>query len=97
MALGTALDGCVTGAGMDRRGTERARFVVSLLVDAMAPTNSLALNPAALRKLRASLPASCRHGYSTSRTCESGLSEQAGFPYRSVIDLVDACATARTP
>jgi D-lactate dehydrogenase len=55
------------------------------------------LNEHALRKLRASLPASCRHGYSTSRTCEIGLSEQAGFPYRSVIDLVDACATARTP
>ena len=52
------------------------------------------LNEHALRRLRASLPASCRRGYSTSRTCEIGLSEQAGIPYRSVIDLVDACANA---
>jgi len=53
------------------------------------------LNEHALRRLRESLPPSCGHGYSTSRTCEIGLSEQAGFPYRSVIDLVDACATAK--
>jgi D-lactate dehydrogenase len=50
------------------------------------------LNEHALRGLRAALPPECRHGYSTSRTCEIGLSEQAGFAYRSIIDLVDACA-----
>jgi len=55
------------------------------------------LNEHALRRLRSSLPASCRRGYSTSRTCEIGLSEQSGMPYRSIIDLVDACATAKAP
>lgn len=29
--------------------------------------------------------------------CEIGLSEYSGFPYRSIIRLVDACATARHP
>ena len=55
------------------------------------------LNEHALRRLAPSLPAACRHGYSTSRTCEIGLSEQAGFPYRSLLDLVDSCTRARTP
>jgi len=53
------------------------------------------LNEHALRHLKAALPAGCERGYSTSRTCEIGLSEQAGFPYRSIIHLVDACAAAR--
>ena len=53
------------------------------------------LNEHALRHLAASLPERCRHGYSTSRTCEIGLSERAGFPYRSILDLVDACTVAR--
>jgi D-lactate dehydrogenase len=55
------------------------------------------LNEHALRRLAPSLPADCRHGYSTSRTCEIGLSEQAGFPYRSLLDLVDSCTRAKTP
>jgi D-lactate dehydrogenase len=49
------------------------------------------LNEHALRHLRESLPADCASGYSSSRTCEIGLSEHAGFPYRSIIRLVDAC------
>ena len=52
------------------------------------------LNEHALRLLRAGLPADCTAGYSTSRTCEIGLSEQARFPYQSIIYLVDACARA---
>jgi polyhydroxyalkanoate synthase subunit PhaC len=36
---------------MDKRSAGGARFVVSLFVDAMSPTNSLAGNPAALKKL----------------------------------------------
>ena len=51
------------------------------------------LNEHALRHLMAALPSDCQAGYSTSRTCEIGLSEQAGFPYRSIVQLVDACAT----
>jgi D-lactate dehydrogenase len=38
------------------------------------------------------LPADCTTGYSSSRTCEIGLSEHAGIPYRSIIRLVDDCA-----
>ena len=39
------------------------------------------LNEHALRRLKPSLPPQCTTGYSTSRTCEIGLSEYAGFPY----------------
>jgi D-lactate dehydrogenase len=52
------------------------------------------LNEYALRHLKRSLPAGCTHAYSSSRTCEIGLSEQAGIPYRSIIDLVDVCSLA---
>jgi polyhydroxyalkanoate synthase len=51
VALGTALDRCVDEARMDAASTERARFAVSLFVDALAPTNTIAGNPAALKKL----------------------------------------------
>jgi D-lactate dehydrogenase len=50
------------------------------------------LNAHALRKLPAALPAGCAAGYSTSRTCEIGLSEHARLPYRSIVYLVDACS-----
>jgi len=51
LALGKTLDHCVDGAGMDTLNTERARFVTSLFVDAIAPTNFLGGNPAAMKKL----------------------------------------------
>lgn len=51
LAWADALNGFVDEAQMDKRSTERARFVVSLFIDAMSPTNSLAGNPAALKKL----------------------------------------------
>lgn len=54
------------------------------------------LNEHALRNLKAALPPDCTQGYSSSRTCEIGLSEQSGFPYRSIIRLVDACARPRS-
>ena len=50
------------------------------------------LNEHALRHLKASLPAGCASGYSTSRTCEIGLSEQASFPYQSILYLVERCS-----
>jgi D-lactate dehydrogenase len=53
------------------------------------------LNEYALRHLKESLPASCSAGYSSSRTCEIGLSEIAGVPYRSIVTLVEACAKAK--
>jgi polyhydroxyalkanoate synthase len=51
LAWAGALQRFVDEADMDKRDAERARFVVSLFVDAMAPTNSLGGNPAALKKL----------------------------------------------
>ncbi|HEY2969364.1 MAG TPA: alpha/beta fold hydrolase [Casimicrobiaceae bacterium] len=49
LAWGNALDEFVARAKMDKRDAQRARFVVSLFVNAMAPTNTLAGNPAALK------------------------------------------------
>jgi D-lactate dehydrogenase len=53
------------------------------------------LNAAALASLAQSLPRDCAAGYSSSRTCEIGLSLHAGIPYRALAALVDGCATAR--
>ncbi|HEY2188273.1 MAG TPA: hypothetical protein VGH48_06910, partial [Caldimonas sp.] len=50
------------------------------------------LNEHALRHLKESLPAVCSAGVSSSRTCEIGLSDAAGFPYRSILYLVERCS-----
>jgi len=62
LAWGGALLRFIDEAALERRDAERARFVVSLLVNAMAPTNSLAGNPAALKKLLDTGGASLVHG-----------------------------------
>src|SRR5215831_3534665 len=51
LAWGNALHRFLDESKINKRDAERARFVVSLVVDAMSPTNSLAGNPAALKKL----------------------------------------------
>jgi polyhydroxyalkanoate synthase len=51
LAWRNALAGFVEGSALDDRSKERAQFVMSLMTDALAPTNTLAGNPAALRKL----------------------------------------------
>jgi D-lactate dehydrogenase len=53
------------------------------------------LNASALRSLKNSLPAGCTHGYSTSRTCEIGLSLHSGIQYESILTLLDVCSTGR--
>ncbi len=50
------------------------------------------LNQSALMNLKPSLPDSCKEGYSNSRTCEIGLSEQGGINYKSIVYLVEDCA-----
>lgn len=56
------------------------------------------LNAHALRDLRDAIPAGCAEGYSSSRTCEIGLADHSGIPYRSIVYLVDAAsAGAQTP
>jgi polyhydroxyalkanoate synthase len=62
VAWGDALNRFVDEARMDKRSAERARFVVSLFVDAMSPTNSLAGNPAALKRLVDTGGSSLVHG-----------------------------------
>ena len=50
------------------------------------------LNAAALKDLRDHV-CTCEAGYSTSKTCEIGLSLHSGIPYRSILSLVDAAST----
>ena len=50
------------------------------------------VNKWALRKLRPQIEkAGIKRGFSNSRTCEIGLSVNAGIPYKSIIYLVDEC------
>lgn len=49
------------------------------------------LNQAALRELRPAVEKNCTAGYSTSRTCEIGLSQHSGLYYKSIVYLVDQC------
>ena len=50
------------------------------------------LNVHALRKIHAELPSNCCEGVSTNRTCEIGLTEETGRPYRSVAYLLEECS-----
>jgi D-lactate dehydrogenase len=47
------------------------------------------LNASALKPLKRQLPEDVREGYSTSRTCEIGLSLHSGITYKSIVYLVD--------
>lgn len=51
------------------------------------------LNASALRSLKEQLPPSCKRGYSTSRTCEIGLSSHSGRAYQSIAYLLDWCTS----
>ena len=62
VAWGDALNRFIDETRMDKRSAERARFVVSLIIDAMSPTNSFAGNPAALKKLLDTGGTSLVHG-----------------------------------
>src|SRR5438093_7127413 len=50
LAWTNAMHGFVERSALDARTKDRARFVVSLVADALAPTNTLLGNPAALKK-----------------------------------------------
>ncbi|HIJ61840.1 MAG TPA: FAD-binding oxidoreductase [Rhodospirillaceae bacterium] len=47
------------------------------------------LNDHALRRLAAQVPAGTEAGYSSNRTCEIGLADCAGVPFRSIVYLLD--------
>lgn len=54
------------------------------------------LNAYALRKLSSQIKDhGIKTGYSNSRTCEIGLQNNAGIPYRSIIYLVNECTSAK--
>src|SRR5215469_2478095 len=63
LAWGNALFQFIDEAKIDSRNAERARFLVSLLLDALAPTNSLVGNPAALKKFIETGGASLMRGF----------------------------------
>ncbi len=54
------------------------------------------LNESALAQLKPTLGGKIREGYSTSRTCEIGLSRHGGIPYRSIVYLLDRCSLPET-
>ena len=54
------------------------------------------LNESALASLKEEVEG-CTVGYSTSRTCEIGLSHLSGIDYQSIIYLVDSCTTSIEP
>src|SRR5215472_7890411 len=62
LAWANALYHFIDEAKIDSRDAERARFLVSLLVDALSPTNSLPGNPGALKKAVESGGTSLLHG-----------------------------------
>ncbi len=49
------------------------------------------LNKFALRNLKTAIPNEVKYAYSTSKTCEIGLSEHGDIDYRSIFYLVDRC------
>jgi D-lactate dehydrogenase len=53
------------------------------------------LSQSALKELKDALPRDCGLGFSTSRTCEIGLSEQSGIPYQSIFYLLDETTTPK--
>ena len=54
------------------------------------------LNKHGLRNLRSQLPENVKEGFSTSRTCEIGLSLHSGISYKSIIYLVDRVSVGRS-
>jgi D-lactate dehydrogenase len=53
------------------------------------------LNKHGLRNLRGQLPQEVTHGFSNSRTCESGLSLHSGISYKSIAYLVNMVGTSK--
>jgi D-lactate dehydrogenase len=54
------------------------------------------LNAFGLRRLKKQLPPDVNNGYSTSRTCEIGLTTHSGIDYRSILYLVDQCTRPKS-
>jgi len=53
------------------------------------------LNEHGLRDLKNQIPKEVKHGYSTSRTCEIGLSLHSGISHQSIVYLVDRVSKSK--
>ncbi len=53
------------------------------------------LNATGLKTVKEQIPPDCKRGFSTSRTCEIGLSEHSGLNFESVLYLVDEVTTPK--
>jgi D-lactate dehydrogenase len=53
------------------------------------------LNKHGLRNIKIQIPENVTEGYSTSRTCEIGLTEHSGISFKSIVYLVDRVSTKR--
>jgi D-lactate dehydrogenase len=53
------------------------------------------LNEHGLRELKSQIPVEVTKGYSTSRTCEIGLSLHSGISHQSIVYLVDKVSSAK--
>ena len=51
------------------------------------------LNESALRNIKQAIPSNTKLAFSTSKTCEIGLSEHSGVDYNSILYLVDRCSS----
>ena len=49
------------------------------------------LNKSALRNLKSEIPEGTKYAFSTSKTCEIGLTEHSGLDYKSIFYLVERC------
>ena len=49
------------------------------------------LNKSALRHLKEEIPSDVKYAFSTSKTCEIGLSEHSGLDYKSIFYLIERC------
>jgi len=49
------------------------------------------LNKSALRHLKEEIPSNVKYAFSSSKTCEIGLTEESGLDYKSIVYLVERC------
>jgi D-lactate dehydrogenase len=91
--------------GLENKLTELARMCAAKVV--VPETNCCGfagdrgftcpeLNAHGLRELRMQLPEEVKTGYSTSRTCEIGLSLHSGVTYKSIVYLVNQVSESRS-
>ena len=77
VAWSNALDQWLDASGLENIERERARFVLNIAKDVLAPVNTLVGNPAALRKLRESDGSSLARGF---RNLFDDLQHNHGYP-----------------